>query len=72
MKKFVRGEIDLPSWTPSSDSSLDAEIVTHLTSLSIPCLKGKPNLLLHDLGSFTRDPLLDKRLKNIFMPNNHT
>jgi len=72
MKKLVDGEIALPLWTPSSESDLDPEIVDHLTSLSIPCLKGKPNLLLHDLGSFTRDPILDKRLKNIFMPNSHT
>jgi hypothetical protein len=71
MKKLVNKEIVLPLWTPLT-SDLDPEIIAHLTSLSIPCLNGKPNLLLHDMGSFTRDPLLDKRLKNIFMPNNHT
>ncbi|KAJ3505936.1 hypothetical protein NLJ89_g7152 [Agrocybe chaxingu] len=69
--KLVAGEITLPAWTPIEDK-LDPEIVSHLTSLRIPCLKGKPNLLLHDLGSFTREPLLERRLKNIFMPNNHT
>ncbi|CAA7263844.1 unnamed protein product [Cyclocybe aegerita] len=69
--KLVAGEITLPAWTPIDDK-LDPEIISHLTSLRIPCLKGKPNLLLHDLGSFTREPLLERRLKNIFMPNNHT
>lgn len=71
MKKLVVGDIVLPLWTPSSDI-LNPETIAHLTSLRIPSLKGKPNLLLHDLGSFTRDVMLEKRLKNIFMPNNHT
>jgi hypothetical protein len=72
MKRLVAGDIALPLWIPQPEFDVDPEIVAHLTSLKIPCLKGKPNLLLHDLGSFTRAPLLDKRLKNIFMPNNHT
>jgi len=70
MKKLVVGDIVLPLWTPSDD--LNPETIAHLTSLRIPSLKGKPNLLLHDLGSFTRDVIFEKRLKNIFMPNNHT
>ena len=71
MERLVRGDIVLPAWDPTFDS-LDEEIVDHLFGLRIPALKGKPNLLLHDLGSFTKDSLLDRRLKNIFMPNNHT
>lgn len=70
MKKLVVGDIVLPLWTPSN--MLNPGTIAHLTSLRIPSLKGKPNLLLHDLGCFTRDVLLEKRLKNIFMPNNHT
>ncbi|KIJ99806.1 hypothetical protein K443DRAFT_8140 [Laccaria amethystina LaAM-08-1] len=70
MTKLVRGDISLPVWSP--DDSMDPEIAEHLRSLHIPCLKGKPNLLLHDLGSFQDDESLQKRLKNIFMPNNHT
>jgi len=72
MKRLVVGEIILPVWSPAADSILDSDTVAHLIALQMPCLKGKPNLLLHDLGSFTRDELLDKRLKNIFMANNHT
>ncbi|KAF8152550.1 hypothetical protein B0H34DRAFT_663642 [Crassisporium funariophilum] len=71
MRRLVVGDIVLPMWSPSDDCQ-DAETIVHLNSLKIPCLKGKPNLLLHDLGSFTRDVLLERRLRNIFMPNNHT
>lgn len=71
MKKLVAGDIILPLWSPPSNLT-DPELVTHLTSLRIPLLKGKPNLLLHDLGRFSSDFLLEKRLSNIFMPNNHT
>ncbi|TFK35170.1 hypothetical protein BDQ12DRAFT_325383 [Crucibulum laeve] len=69
--KLVAGEISMPVWSPDSEG-LDASIVEYLQQLRIPSLKGKPNLLLHDLGSFNHDPLLQKRLKNIFMANNHT
>ena len=71
MRRLVVGDIVLPTWSPS-DVFLEPETITHLNSLKIPSLKGKPNLLLHDLGSFTRDVLLERRLRNIFMPNNHT
>lgn len=71
MNKLVAGDIVLPAWAPA-EGSLDIEIAEHLISLKIPCLKGKPNLLLHDLGSFSRDEQLERRLKNIFMANNHT
>ena len=71
IRRLVVGDIVLPTWSPS-DVLLEPETITHLNSLKIPSLKGKPNLLLHDLGSFTKDVLLEKRLRNIFMPNNHT
>ncbi|KAF9552856.1 hypothetical protein CPC08DRAFT_822630 [Agrocybe pediades] len=71
LTKLVVGDISLPVWMPSNEA-LDQETISHLTNLRIPCLKGKPNLLLHDLGSFSRDELLGKRLRNIFMANNHT
>ena len=71
IRRLVVGDIVLPTWSPS-DVFLDPETITHLNSLKIPSLKGKPNLLLHDLGSFTLDILLERRLRNIFMPNNHT
>ena len=71
IRKLVVGDIVLPTWSPS-DIFLEPETITHLNSLKIPSLKGKPNLLLHDLGSFIQDVLLERRLRNIFMPNNHT
>jgi hypothetical protein len=71
IRRLVVGDIVLPTWSPS-DVFLEPETIAHLNSLKIPSLKGKPNLLLHDLGSFTRDVLLERRLRNIFMPNNHT
>ena len=71
IRRLVVGDIVLPTWSPSC-VFLEPETIAHLNCLKIPSLKGKPNLLLHDLGSFTRDVLLAKRLRNIFMPNNHT
>ncbi|KAH6879719.1 hypothetical protein BKA70DRAFT_1207313 [Coprinopsis sp. MPI-PUGE-AT-0042] len=72
MTKLVRGEIVLEFWQPPSDDDQDPDVVEHLTSLEIPCLKGKPNILLHDLGTFQEDEVLLRRLQNIFMANNHT
>lgn len=70
IRKLVVGEIALPMWTPPED--FDPEVVSHLKDLQIPEIKGKPNLLLHDLGSFKTDSVLKRRLDNIFMANNHT
>ncbi|PPR06272.1 hypothetical protein CVT24_000891 [Panaeolus cyanescens] len=70
--RLVSGEISLPNWTTSISQFQDPQVVEHLNGLRIPCLKGKPNLLLHDLGHFKQSPDLQTRLNNIFMPNNHT
>lgn len=70
LTKLVVGDISMPVWLPND--YCDPTFLSHLERLRIPCLKGKPNLLLHDLGSFQDDPVLQKRLQNIFMPNNHT
>ena len=72
IRRLVVGDIVLPTWSPPSDVFLEPDTINHLNSLKIPSLKGKPNLLLHDLGSFTRDVQLERRLRNIFMPKNHT
>jgi hypothetical protein len=69
--RLVTGNISFSLWSPSP-GSMDDEMAKHIEALHIPCLKGKPNVLLHDLGSFKNDPALARRLKNIFMPNNHT
>lgn len=71
MTRLVEGEICLPVWTPDS-STMGVEMANHIGDLRIPYLNGKPNVLLHHLGSFKEDPALATRLKNIFMPNNHT
>jgi hypothetical protein len=71
MTRLVTGDIYWPLWSPSP-GSMDSEMAKHIEALRIPYLKGKPNVLLHDLGSFKDDPILARRLKNIFMPNNHT
>ncbi|KAG5643748.1 hypothetical protein DXG03_009682 [Asterophora parasitica] len=70
VSKLVTGELTLPTWTPSDMGNF--EMAAHLTSLRIPCLNGKPSVLLHDLGSFESDPSLSTRLNNIFTPNHHT
>ncbi|KAF8656140.1 hypothetical protein AX16_002742 [Volvariella volvacea WC 439] len=51
---------------------IDPEIVEHITRLRIPLLYGKPNVLLHDLDGFRRDPNNEKRVRNIFQGSNHT
>ncbi|KAF8882245.1 hypothetical protein BD779DRAFT_1612475 [Infundibulicybe gibba] len=71
MTKLVHGEITLPLWCPEADS-LEPEVAAYITALRIPYLKGKPNVLLHDLGSFKHDPSLKRRIQNIFMPNSHS
>jgi hypothetical protein len=72
MASLVQGEIALEYWQPPQDDEQDPDIIEHLNSLEIPCLKGKPNILLHDLGTFQEDEVLLRRLQNIFMANNHT
>lgn len=69
--QVVDGRVSLPVWA-QDDASMNHNIRRHLTNLRIPTLKGKPNLLLHELGCFKNDPLLKRRLNNVFMPNNHT
>ncbi|KAF5335766.1 hypothetical protein D9611_009667 [Ephemerocybe angulata] len=71
LTRLVAGEQSFAAWSPEGRNFSD-EVVQHLASLQIPSIKGKPNLLLHDLGSFSTDDRLRKRLDNIFMPSNHT
>ena len=71
MARIVAGETSLPFWIPNGLVGSE-KFVTHLETLQIPSLNGKPSVLLHDLGSFKREAALAARLKNIFMPNYHT
>ncbi|KAF8635332.1 hypothetical protein AX15_000451 [Amanita polypyramis BW_CC] len=70
MVLLFRGELTLPVWTPpaSFSSHLSSQTISHLTSLRLPCLRGKPNVLLHELGYFSQEPELQKRVQNVFMP----
>ncbi|KAF8057440.1 hypothetical protein FPV67DRAFT_563842 [Lyophyllum atratum] len=68
MTRLVKGELVLRTWTPGA-SVIGTEMAAFVRALRIPYLNGKPNVLLHDLGSFERDPSLAARLQNIFMPN---
>ncbi|KAF8057442.1 hypothetical protein FPV67DRAFT_1527494 [Lyophyllum atratum] len=70
MTRLVAGELVLRTWTPNA-TVMGGEMAAFVRALRIPYLNGKPNVLLHDLGSFERDPSLAARLKNIFMPNHH-
>ncbi|KAF9446423.1 hypothetical protein P691DRAFT_627847, partial [Macrolepiota fuliginosa MF-IS2] len=69
--RAVDGRVSVPVWTPE-DTSTSQGIRRHIANLRIPTMKGRPNLLLHEWGSFKSDPVLKGRLGNIFMPNNHT
>ncbi|KAF5349975.1 hypothetical protein D9756_009205 [Leucocoprinus leucothites] len=71
LTNVINGRTSLPLWTPK-DIAVQPRVRHHLENLKIPIIKGRPNLLLHQLGSFKHDPVLKNRLDNIFMPNNHT
>ncbi len=55
-------------WSPEADFPFRR----HLARLRIPLLKGKPCLLLHNLGSPRKGKTLQNRLEHVFMPNSHT
>ncbi|KAJ6472329.1 hypothetical protein C8R47DRAFT_1221831 [Mycena vitilis] len=64
LEKFIRSENPLPLWVPAPESPY-AEF---LTAMKIPVSQGgRPDMVLHDLGSFERDPELDARLNEIFL-----
>ncbi|KAG6865084.1 hypothetical protein C0991_005228 [Blastosporella zonata] len=72
MSILVAGNLAVPTWVPTTRDGLDVITARHIEDLHIPFLNGKPNVLMHDLGSFERDPILAARLNNIFMANHHT
>ncbi|KAG6827376.1 hypothetical protein H0H92_012050 [Tricholoma furcatifolium] len=72
MVKLVTGSLSLPPWLPASGPGMDPQTAEHIRKLRIPCLNGKPNVLLYELGSFENDSMLAARLENIFVPNHHT
>ncbi|KAF8737072.1 hypothetical protein AX14_013518 [Amanita brunnescens Koide BX004] len=61
MALLIEGAVTLPTWTPPPD------VAFHLDT-PIPCICGKPNMLLHELGYFFDEPELQRRVNNVFMP----
>ena len=58
---LIEGVVTLPTWTPPAD------VASYLDD-PIPCVCGKPNILLHQLGYFVHEPELQQRVDNVFMP----
>ncbi|KAF8059860.1 hypothetical protein FPV67DRAFT_340967 [Lyophyllum atratum] len=50
LTRLVAGELVLRTWTPNA-SIMGTEMAAFVRALRIPCLNGKPNVLLHDLGA---------------------
>ncbi|KXN84651.1 hypothetical protein AN958_12029 [Leucoagaricus sp. SymC.cos] len=71
LTKLINGRVSLPTWPPKN-KYVRPEIRHHLERLKIPIIQDRPNLLLHEWGSFKHDSVLKERLENVFMPNNHT
>ncbi|KAF8336739.1 hypothetical protein F5887DRAFT_986297 [Amanita rubescens] len=70
MVDLVQGCLTLPTWSPAENikSPLDDRIKTHLEQLKLPCIRGKPSVLLHGLGQFADDPELQERVNDVFRP----
>lgn len=73
MLQVVRGERD-PILRWSCQAPVNEADKAHIESLQIPVLypEGDPILLLHRLGTFRDDAVLQERLNNIFNPGTHT
>ncbi|XP_006457031.1 hypothetical protein AGABI2DRAFT_122905 [Agaricus bisporus var. bisporus H97] len=71
VSRIVAGHTSIPIWSFNGENVSQAG-QRHLANLKIPALGGKPSLLLHNWGRFSNDPILKKRLENLFVPNSHT
>ncbi|KAJ6617942.1 hypothetical protein B0H10DRAFT_2218112 [Mycena sp. CBHHK59/15] len=67
---FIQKPDPLKFWAPR-DATIDADFMDHVRGLKIPAYSG-PSLLLHNLGKFEGDPVLEDRLNNIFTKGKHT
>jgi len=66
---FLKGNVQLPLWQPSSE--LDDHIRRHIAGLELPITtpsSESPTLLLHNLGKPSHDPQLADRVKSLFRP----
>ncbi|KAJ7510880.1 hypothetical protein B0H11DRAFT_2183616 [Mycena galericulata] len=73
LTEFIKSKQPLTSWTPPL-KPLDSNTADHLASLKILALRkqGPPLVILKDLGSFAEDPILESRVKNIFVKGKRT
>jgi hypothetical protein len=57
IREFLLQDIPYETWeSPSKDRTIS----DHIKALRIPCVKGKPRLLLHDLGKgMVRQEIID-------------
>ncbi|KAK7048014.1 hypothetical protein R3P38DRAFT_3617611 [Favolaschia claudopus] len=68
--QFLEGG-SFDAWTIGSDSVAN-DIKQHIFSLQLPRIAGMPSVLLRDLGHFSEDAVLSRRVSNIFARGQHT
>ena len=63
--------LTLPTWMPHEEviSQLDEDTKDFLRKLELPCVHGRPSVLLHNLGNFVEEPELQRRVKHVFRPD---
>src|SRR6266550_2426874 len=63
--------LTLPTWMPHEDvkPQLDKRTETFLKNLELPCVRGRPSVLLHNLGYFVEEPELQWRINDVFCPD---
>ncbi|KAG6812952.1 hypothetical protein H0H92_015272, partial [Tricholoma furcatifolium] len=73
LKNLVTGRLETPLWTlaPASDAHSPG-MVKHHTLSSLAEMKGRPEMLLYDLGSFKEDPMLNERVEKLFQTGKNT
>ncbi|KAJ7651517.1 hypothetical protein DFH06DRAFT_1134771 [Mycena polygramma] len=76
MEKIVDGEKTLKTWTPDSDVKVDDDTLRHIESLKL-CRVLRPgplghdfSIILHELGGFKNDPVLNARTTELFTRRN--
>ncbi|KAJ7665402.1 hypothetical protein DFH06DRAFT_1470668 [Mycena polygramma] len=76
MEKLVNGEKTLDTWIPDSDVPVDDDTLRHIKSLKLCRLyrdglhQRDFSIILHDLGGFKNDPVLNARTTEIFTRQN--
>ncbi|KAJ6486252.1 hypothetical protein C8R47DRAFT_1047888 [Mycena vitilis] len=76
MEKIVDGEKTLKTWIPDSDVKVDDDTLRHIESLKL-CRVLRPgplghdfSIILHELGGFKNDPVLNARTTALFTRRN--